>query len=284
MRLVAFVVASVGACGAPAGGALPPVTPGQSPAPPAVPANAADPTTPAATAAGVAAPPVATTPPPPASASAAPRDGAPSIGAGPSESRLRLGHYSSGDGLLGFVLDRTGGGARLKMDGESETIELKVQNKSERGVDYVSGPRKRSFWLGVRSSGAASLIFAKNDIPMFRDADAASLSGGPPPPMDTLEQKKKLIPALRIGHYSSGDGSVGMVLDRTGPQPKMRLDGSREVRLLDPRGTAGENIDVAVVGSPKLGIAMRFTPRGEVFYYAGRDTLQLRRDGDADPL
>src|SRR6185436_4775782 len=36
-------------------------------------------------------------------------------------------------------------------------------------------------------------------------------------------------PAFRLGHYSSPDGFVALVLDRTGDKPKLRVDRSADI-------------------------------------------------------
>src|SRR5687767_5890747 len=41
-------------------------------------------------------------------------------------------------------------------------------------------------------------------------------------------------PKLRLGHYSSPDGAVGFVLDRTGPKPKIRIDRTTDIVELEP--------------------------------------------------
>ena len=46
---------------------------------------------------------------------------------------------------------------------------------------------------------------------------------------DTKANAANKVPTMKLGHYSSRDGSVGLVLDRTGEKPKIRMDGSQDI-------------------------------------------------------
>ncbi len=89
---------------------------------------------------------------------------------------------------------------------------------------------------------------------------------------------------LRIGHYSSGDGLVGFVFDRTGPKPKYRLDGTSDVVVLEPKGSSSNgSTDLAV---PGYGVVIRIGAYGPVTYFRGprAEAVPMARDADADPL
>src|SRR4051812_47431323 len=64
----------------------------------------------------------------------------------------RLGHYSSGDGLTGFVLDRTGSAPRVRMDGTTEVLELEPQSPAtDEHADFVH--TKAHVFLRLESNG-----------------------------------------------------------------------------------------------------------------------------------
>jgi hypothetical protein len=51
-------------------------------------------------------------------------------------------------------------------------------------------------------------------------------------------------PPLRIGHYSTVDGSVGFVFDRLGTPAKLRFDGSAEIVVLTPQAASRGSVDM----------------------------------------
>lgn len=91
-------------------------------------------------------------------------------------------------------------------------------------------------------------------------------------------------PRLRLGHYSSGDGLTGFVLDRTGSPVKLRVDGSNDVQALTPVASAVGNATRLENG---LGRAVvEVSEWGTVRWYATGpvDGTPVYRDGDAKPL
>jgi len=101
------------------------------------------------------------------------------------QARLRLGHYSSGDGLTGLVLDRTGSPVKLRVDGRPEIFAL-----------LPSGPPSGAFsttrlenglgrtMIEVDESGSVR-YFADGQgqgVAMFRDGAAGQLPDPPPAP------------------------------------------------------------------------------------------------------
>ncbi len=87
-------------------------------------------------------------------------------------------------------------------------------------------------------------------------------------------------PALRLGHYSTGDGMHGLVIDRTGERAKIRIDGDAAIIELTAR--PGDSRDtqklVDPTGKPRLAIDER---GGVVWLDHGKDVF---RDGDANAL
>jgi hypothetical protein len=51
--------------------------------------------------------------------------------------------------------------------------------------------------------------------------------------------------SLRIGHYSSGDGMIGFVVDRLSTPVKLRFDGSQEIWALTPEPYPSNLLSVA---------------------------------------
>jgi len=90
-------------------------------------------------------------------------------------------------------------------------------------------------------------------------------------------------PKLRLGHYSSGDGLTGFVFDRTGPKPKLRMDGTTQAVVLEPRPAPLDQTDLVEQG---YGVRIRLGRYGEVtFFRGGRgDSVPVARDADAERL
>src|SRR4051812_49968665 len=60
------------------------------------------------------------------------------------------------------------------------------------------------------------------------------VAAGPPPPLriGNPDRAAESGPPLRIGHYSTGNGLIGFVIDRMGTPIKLRFDGSDEILAL----------------------------------------------------
>ena len=102
----------------------------------------------------------------------------------------RLGKYSTGDGMLQMVIDRTGdaGKAKLQVAGSKDIVELTASEVRERGtlIGQVFKDPKGARVLFVGTHG--HLVYLKNDrdeLPLRRDGDAsplgaATIAGAPP--------------------------------------------------------------------------------------------------------
>jgi hypothetical protein len=118
---------------------------------------------------------------------------------------------------------------------------------------------------------------------LLATAVSMGCGGGTSPPPPSTSTPTGRAGMLRLGHYSSGDGMVGFVLDRTGPQPKVRIDGTTEVLPLEIRRTSHTSADL-VNHEKNIGISVDddgsvvFSRRG-----AGPNK-EMYRDGDASPL
>jgi hypothetical protein len=122
---------------------------------------------------GCSAPPRVDLPPPPALVSC-PAPEAP-------RSPLQLGHYTTADGTIGLVLDRSNSVPRVQFDGSHEIVELtplEVRGHGGtagplKGVAYLTPAGKRL--LFVTKEGVLSLWPDGDDRPLVRDADATAL-------------------------------------------------------------------------------------------------------------
>lgn len=194
----------------------------------------------------------------------------------------RLGHYSSGDGSVGFILDRLGATPKIRLDGATEIVDFEPDGKTPDHTDFVN--HAVHAFLRFEASGRVTFVRGADSKPMARDAGAESLRGGagnvmtyPASPQATDPNP----PKLRIGHYSSGDGMTGFILDRTGAKARMQLDGASGIVALDSEAAPFEATSLR---APKGGVVLRVGPRGEVEYYRGNESIGMRRDCDADPL
>jgi hypothetical protein len=91
-------------------------------------------------------------------------------------------------------------------------------------------------------------------------------------------------PPLRIGHYSSGNGLVGFVLDRLGTPIKLRFDGSDEILVLTPEPAPYDS--VTLKRDDGRG-QLRIYPDGKVLLFSNKlsgGSATVYRDQDAQPL
>jgi hypothetical protein len=91
-------------------------------------------------------------------------------------------------------------------------------------------------------------------------------------------------PPLRIGHYSSGNGLIGFVLDRLGTPIKLRFDGSGEILALT---TEPSSYDSITLKRDDGGSVLRIYPDGRVIVFSNKfrdGSAKAFRDQDAQPL
>jgi hypothetical protein len=91
-------------------------------------------------------------------------------------------------------------------------------------------------------------------------------------------------PPLRIGHYSTGNGLIGFVLDRLGTPIKLRFDGSDEILALTPEPAPFDAVQLKRDDGRSV---LRLYPDGQVLVFSdkirsGSDSAQ--RDQDAQAL
>jgi hypothetical protein len=145
--------------------------------------------------------------------------------------------------------------------------------------------------LSACASGAAAAPLAPTTAasvpaPAAPVPVSSPVAATPPPPAflgDDSFGKHVHEPQLRIGHYSSGDGLTGFVFDRTGAKPKIRMDGTHETLVLEPKSAPLDQTDLVEQG---YGVRIRLGQYGQVIYFRGprADSVRVARDADADPL
>jgi hypothetical protein len=90
--------------------------------------------------------------------------------------RARLvGHYSTPNGKIGFILDRTSEPTRIRFDGSQYVLELTAQRASRGALEYVAA----NVWMRIDEQTGHVVLFQgpsmKEAGPVVRDADARPL-------------------------------------------------------------------------------------------------------------
>jgi hypothetical protein len=90
---------------------------------------------------------------------------------------------------------------------------------------------------------------------------------------------------LQVAHYATRDGVLGLVLDRTGARPKVRIDGERDITELtmEEDRFAGERRGW-YLKAPDGRNVLYLGAHGNLKIFRGRDDLALNSDKPADPL
>ena len=91
-------------------------------------------------------------------------------------------------------------------------------------------------------------------------------------------------PPLRIGHYSSGSGLIGFVLDRLGTPIKLRFDDSDEILALTPERAPYDSMTLK--RDDGIGV-LRIYENGQVLLFDEKlksGSGRAYRDQDAQPL
>ncbi len=101
-----------------------------------------------------------------------------------------------------------------------------------------------------------------------------------PGPDRTRPQPPEL--KLKLGHYTNAKHNIGLVIDRTNKEARVRFDHVAEVMRLDPIRSSGRIDYVRTLNNVVLQIWD--DGRVVVFVPGAPDGLAVVRDGDADPL
>lgn len=90
---------------------------------------------------------------------------------------------------------------------------------------------------------------------------------------------------LRVAHYATRDGMLGLVLDRTGERPKVRIDGEKDITELTlEEDRYGGRRRGWYMKTPSGSNMMYLGAEGNLTIYRGRDELPLNSDHAAGPL
>jgi hypothetical protein len=118
------------------------------------------------------------------------------------QAQLEVAHYKSADGMHGFVLDRTGDKAKLRIDGQTDIIEL------TRHEDRHSGTL-RGYWLVTPKGHRPVFISVDGNVRYLRGQDEfAMLSDKPADP----------LPAATVtGTYVEAPPAYQVTIDRLTP-------------------------------------------------------------------
>ena len=87
---------------------------------------------------------------------------------------------------------------------------------------------------------------------------------------------------LKLGHFTDRRHNIGLVIDRTGTEAKVRFDGSAEVMKLDPMRSSGRIDYVKTISQTVLEVWDN--GRVSVYVPGTNDSIDVVRDADADPL
>lgn len=90
---------------------------------------------------------------------------------------------------------------------------------------------------------------------------------------------------LQVAHYASGDGTIGVVLDRSGKTPKIKIDGEKEIvelTMVEDANTGGRR--GWYLKSPDGRNVLYLSTHGSIKIFRGRDTFSLSSDAPAKPL
>jgi hypothetical protein len=91
-------------------------------------------------------------------------------------------------------------------------------------------------------------------------------------------------PPLRIGHYSSGNGLIGFVIDRMGTPIKLRFDGSDEILALTAEPAPYNSITLKRDDGVSV---LRIYETGRILIFSDKlsgGSADAYRDQDAEPL
>jgi hypothetical protein len=112
---------------------------------------------------------------------------------------LRIGHYSTGSGLIGFVIDRMGTPIKLRFDGSDEILALTAEQ-----APYNSMTLKRDDGVSVLRIHETGRILVFSDklsggsADAYRDQEAEPLAS---------RTQRKSRPRPRLNRSSAGSGA-----------------------------------------------------------------------------
>jgi hypothetical protein len=111
---------------------------------------------------------------------------------------------------------------------------------------------------------------------------AAEPTAQPPPPAPkrTLAQPPEV--KLKLGHFTDAKHNIGLVIDRTNKEARVRFDHTPQVMRLDPMRAPGRTDYIRTINQVVLQVWD--SGRVVVFVPNASESIDVVRDGDADPL
>ena len=88
---------------------------------------------------------------------------------------------------------------------------------------------------------------------------------------------------LKLGHYHNKSRGIGLVIDLTHKEARIRWDGTQQVIKLDPIPASGGRIDY-IKSANHVVLQVWDDGRAAVFVTGSSSAIAVTRDGDADPL
>jgi hypothetical protein len=87
---------------------------------------------------------------------------------------------------------------------------------------------------------------------------------------------------LKLGHFTNAKHNIGLVIDRTNKEARVKFDHVPEVMRLDPMRSSGRIDYVRTINQVVLQV--HDSGRVVVFVPGTSESIDVVRDGDADPL
>lgn len=153
---------------------------------------------------------------------------------------LRLGHYSTGDGLAGLTLDRTSKRPKMQIDGEPEVIELTVRPGWKPGVTYLKDP-KGNIRLEIDDRGGVMLVGQGRPQALYFDGVSrrlgqATVTGeAPPEEVSPADRHREALAAISVverlpGFEPEDAGNLAKIREAlAAAEPQMLVHVGREV-------------------------------------------------------
>lgn len=101
--------------------------------------------------------------------------------------QVKLSHFSTADGMIGFVLDRSGTPIKLRVDGEADIFELTAQEDRDRGGElhgYRLVDPTNTTRILIGTNGSVTFVRGQDQLPATADQAAQPLGvptvAGPP--------------------------------------------------------------------------------------------------------
>jgi hypothetical protein len=90
---------------------------------------------------------------------------------------------------------------------------------------------------------------------------------------------------MPVAHWKTGDGLAGLVFDRSGAIPKVKIDGGNDIIQLTPEERRrGSELEGTNYRNPQNHLVLFVSTYGAMEYYRGRDTLRLSVVDKAEAL